>query len=265
MEIGDETLSAYLDGELTGEEREAVEQALARSPDLAERLQRLDTANARASAVFGEIDERALPEGVRQMLAPSAVGASARLHQARRARLRALGRRIFAPGLRPWAMPAAAALALVVGYVSGLTTGGLAPEPTRTALLDQTAGVIGESHPLHRVLQRAPSGESRALGETGEIEARPALSFRSEDGRYCRDLAVIGGERASRGVFCRGESGAWQLETLVAAKPAGDGYRPAAGAPPQAIQQTVDRLIAGAPLDLQAESQAIEQGWRPKE
>jgi len=257
MDIGNETLSAYLDGEVTAEDREAVELALARSPELAERLQRLDAANAHASAVFREIDARPLPEAVTDMLAAPAMEKAAEPRDGLGARLR----RLMAPAARPWAMPAAAALALVIGYIGGQMSGGPGTDPARTALLEHAAGVVAESHPLYSVLQSSGSGESRALAEGDALQATPMLSFRTDEGRYCRELAVTGASRASRGVFCRSQEGAWHVETMVAAAPAGDGYRPASLEAPPAVEQTVDRLIAGAPLDSEAEADAITRGW----
>ena len=66
--ISEETLSAYIDGELSSNERLAVDQALADSPDLRAELNALKSADEIARAAFIPVDEAPMPAGLEALI-----------------------------------------------------------------------------------------------------------------------------------------------------------------------------------------------------
>jgi hypothetical protein len=89
------------------------------------------------------------------------------------------------------------------------------------------------------------------------------VSFRARSGLYCRSF-VLRDKTALAGLACR-DQGAWRVQMLAAAAtPPGTGaYRSAGSAMPPQLAQAIDGLIAGEPLDAQAEAAARERGWMP--
>jgi hypothetical protein len=68
---------------------------------------------------------------------------------------------------------------------------------------------------------------------------------------------------AVAGVACR-EGESWRLQALAALPsriPATGTYQPAASPLPAALEQTVDALIAGDPLDAKDEAAARRKDW----
>jgi hypothetical protein len=65
------------------------------------------------------------------------------------------------------------------------------------------------------------------------------------------------------GLACR-EAAGWRLKAMAAMDHATSGsgeYQPAASALPPAIEQSVEELIVGDPLDAKAEAAAPENDW----
>jgi len=259
MKIDDEMLSAYIDGELALEQRQAVEAALADSPEVARRLDSLKGADRQADALLRQIDRQPMPDAVTQMLQSANRETPAEPEEHNVVAFRARRRGAMAVAQRGMAL--AASLALLIGFGAGLMTGNVSQDRLRTALFGQAAGKIGPAHPLYEVLQRASSGARQTL--EGDNTATVLLTFRSNDGAFCRELAVDAGTQASRGVYCHAQDGGWQVHALTSADPHPSGYAPVSSEGPALIEQSIDRLIAGQPLDAQAEARAIQNGWQP--
>lgn len=66
--ISQQQLSAYLDNELTAEQRLQVDQALACDADLRQRLQQLRIADEAARQWFSDIDSQPLPDGLENLI-----------------------------------------------------------------------------------------------------------------------------------------------------------------------------------------------------
>ncbi|PTQ12360.1 anti-sigma factor [Sphingomonas oleivorans] len=230
--IDDQTLLAWIDGELDDFTAARVAAAVKADPTLA--------AKAEAHRALG----RRLAEGFRPLLdepvalPPRRPAAIVSLAAAREARQR----KQPPAGTRPWMRYASLAATLVLGVAIGsqLTTNG----EVRTR-----DGVMVADGLLARAL------DEKLSGQDGRI--RVALSFRDKAGDYCRSFDA---ERLS-GVACR-TGGAWQMRaTTMRAAPAQTGeYRMASAGDP-AILSTVERLIAGDPLDAATERAARDRKW----
>jgi hypothetical protein len=138
-------------------------------------------------------------------------------------------------------MPGAIAASLLVGALVGR-------QSMMVASVDDRSGALALAAPISRAL------DGQLSGEAGPI--RVSLSFRGKDGGYCRSFAG----RHIDGIACR-NGGSWQLRyaSPVGADPGG-GYRMAGSDAAKAA--VVEQLIAGDPLDADAERKARAAAWK---
>jgi hypothetical protein len=252
--VSDETLCAYLDGELAPAERADLEQDLARDPALRERLERFQGVMALLNEDLADPAGETVPEPLLKAARDLAEARSAASNVVQLAPRRSL------PSAARWQLPIAAAVTLAVGGVLGGAVqawrgdGRIAQQ---VATLD--AALIVPANPLHAALERTPSGDSVTVGDN---RLHMILSFAAKDGRYCREFDVATKGAASVGVACR-DDGAWRLEVLLAAKPPEDGaYQPASGYNTKAFDDVVGALMKDAPLDKAKERDLIARNWR---
>ena len=240
MTFSDETLMAYADEELDATTRAAVEAAAAADPRLAERIARHRALRARLRAAFDPVLDEPLPG----RLLASVRAAPGAPRSARVIALRARPR---------WSWPQWGAVA--ASLVLGALLGPLLLRPA-SAPVDTRGGRMLASATLARALSEQLAGNSGAPIEIG-------VSFREKSGVYCRTF-VVHEAQSLAGLACRQRT-AWQVLALAPAEnaAAGGGYARAASALPPAVAQTLDELIAGAPLDAGAEAAARARGWNP--
>lgn len=232
--IDDGLLMAYADGELPEEEAARIERLLARDAAARERVRLYRESAALARAAFAST----LAEPV-----PAALEARVR----RLARERATDRVVPFPESRPgagrWnlrrmALPLAASLALVIGFLAGSRMG---PEDGEAVLA--------------RALETTPSGV------VGPGEVLPLLTLRRADGSWCRRFEQPRGARMVTGTACRQPDGRWRVVVLVEEAPQGtDGYRPA-GASENPLASLEARMGMRA-VDEATEEGLIASGWQ---
>jgi hypothetical protein len=104
-----------------------------------------------------------------------------------------------------------------------------------------------------------------ASGETGKVEGgamRVALSFRAKDKRYCREFAVGFAGGSGAGVACN-TGGTWQIEGWASspAKKSDGEYRTAGGPDDVLVERVMKRLGVTEALDSAGERDAIRAGW----
>lgn len=243
MTIPNETLVAYVDGELDDAARTSVEAAMAADPELARRVARQRALRDRLRATFDPVLAEPVPEHLL-----SAAGGASKPQQANGVvRLSRFSRR--------WSWPQWGALAasLILGV---LVAPLLHREPARSPVETDSRGLLA-SGALAQALSQQLASDQR-----DRAPVRVGISFRSRAGAYCRtfELSVQG---AVAGVACR-EGESWRLQALAALPsriPATGTYQPAASPLPAAIEQTVDALIAGDPLDAKDEAAARRKDW----
>lgn len=235
MEWNDDMLSAYLDGELPAETRTALEALFASDTALRSRLEQL----------------RSVDQQLKTALRLSALTVddplAARIRQSSPARVRSDPRPMRMLSRRRAGLFALAAslFGVVMGHVL-----------TRGAVNDAGSGWMTASGALAQVLELAPSGsQSTQDGETAKV----LLSFKAEDGRYCRAFDWQAGGKAAEGLACR-EADGWQLVTWQATA-ASTGFIPAAGGS-AAVDAAMDALGGSEALDAAAERELIACQWR---
>ncbi|MDN3922790.1 anti-sigma factor family protein [Roseateles violae] len=224
----DETLMAYVDGELDAAARAAFEQRLVQDPTLRQALAREQRLRETLGRAYAPVLQEPVPERLSALLKPSATVVSLDSMRAQRR----LG----------WIQWGGMAASLVLGLVLG---------PKLLGDFNQD-GLLARGT-LAQALDTRLSGES-AGGVT------PGLSFVAQGGGYCRSFTQGG----SAGLACR-EGDHWrlrQLQPLPAASPDAAAYRSAATALPPALLEAIDGLRQGDALDAEAERRARERGWQ---
>lgn len=230
--MDDATIMAFVDGELDGPARRAVETAMATDADLRGRVEQERALRRAVSEAFGGIVDEPVP---------------LRLS---RAVLRGGGGSLRPPPrVGRWA---ALAASLVVGVACGVAAGrGSAP----AGLVAERGGEMRAAGPLAKALDRQ-------LAEDAGGAIRIGLSFRDGGGRYCRTFQTRS-DKALAGLACH-DAGVWRVQAAVAAgaPAASPGYRTASSETPPLLLQAVEDSIRGEPLTADEETAARAAGWR---
>ena len=229
MTISREELAAFADDELDAARAAEVAAAIEADAELAEELRRHRELKERLGAHFAPIMDAPLPDRLTAALrsAPAEVVSLAAVRD-RRDRTR---------GFPRWSWIAAPALAAALA---------LAVFVPRGASGDYAQGALAETLDGQLIAAQAADAPTRVL-----------LSFRDEEGAYCRAFA---GE-AQSGIACRDAEG-WRLRYRgegVAVQ--GGDYR-MAGAPATAVLERAQAMASGPALDASQERAAQARGWR---
>lgn len=258
VEVPDDAmLMAFADGELPPESAAALARRIAADPALARKVAAFRGDRALLRAALDPVLAEPVPErllatlrrpapGAGPVVGPAMAGAHRRPTVLRPVR----GRQGWAP------LALAASIALLLGYGAGRlgAPDGALPAPVGLAGLAETAE-------LARLAETAPSGASAPLpgGASGILLA----TVRLPDGRFCREVEILGDGSAGTALLCRAGAGRWSVQALAAApaQPAGTSFAPAAGGSGDPLAPLWVPLGA-TPLDGPAEAAALASGWR---
>jgi hypothetical protein len=237
MSFSDETLAAYVDGELDPAAAAEIEEAARQDPRIEERIARYRALRNRLQAAYAaELDEP-VPDRLLAALqnpAPRPSTAVADLAARWRYSLAASVLIAVGAGFLAWRHSHPASMENVDGTL--IARGALA-----TGLSDQLSGPVSSGS--------GPSGSTVRIG----------LSFVAKSGNYCRTFSLS----TDAGLACR-RAGRWEilaLEKGVSAEDAGSGFRTASSAMPAKVLEAVERQMAGEPLDRAGEIAARGNGW----
>lgn len=242
MTIPQETLMAYVDGELPVEEMHHIDAELARDPELQSYVDRQMALRGALRKAFAAVLDEPLPARL-----TAAVARPASLRWRLREAIRGLAARRF---IVQSGIPAAAALAF--GVMIGVFV--MSPDDMDIGTADGNLvakGILAEA--LSQQLASEPARSSHT---------KIFLSFLDKSGHYCRTF-VTG---SAGGIACH-ESGNWQITALARSQgEAGNAgsYRPAASAMPDFVREAVTGMISGVPLDASAERKARDSGWNQR-
>jgi len=240
----DETLGAYVDGELDVAACDTIERALAQDPDLARRVEEQRRLRRALGTAFDSTLTEPLPE---------------RLLHAARGPVRDTVVDVPATRERPatWRAPQYWALAasVVVGALLGRAV--LTPDTGATLLAVGPDGAVATG--------ALATALSRQLAADRDGLVQISLSYRAKTGEYCRTFEIRGSNAAQAGLACRGPE-AWRVQVLEAFAPdaaAGAVMRPASSAGlPEGVRRAVEASIAGDVLDETDEAAARDEDWR---
>ena len=231
MSPSEETLMAYVDGELDAAVRAQVAGAIAADPQVARRVAAHEALRGRLRATFDEVLEEPLPPQLVSLV---------HLRGKRTPR-------------RAWLQWSSLAASFVLGALVWQFAARLyAPGP-----LSESHGEFVASGALARALSR-----QLAAQQNPSDSVQIGLSFRSRRGNFCRTFHLQG-SLATAGLACH-DNDAWKVQVLAhdEVSQAGTGqYRQAASPLPPTVLRAVDEMIAGEPLDAVAEAQARAAGW----
>jgi hypothetical protein len=235
MTIDDATLMAYADGELSAEERAEIERALAADPALRAQLETHQKMRAQLSGAYADVLDDPVPESLHTAARGPAPRAAEVVDFSARREAKTKW------SVREWG-------AMAASLVGGLVIG-LGAMNTQSPLIAVTADGMSARGTLERALNT-----QLASDEAGAV--RIGLSFRVEDGAYCRTFELT--ERGTSGIACRGANG-WDVPMTAAHGAQGD-IRMAGAS--EAVLNVVATMIEGDPLDAEAETTARDAGWR---
>lgn len=217
--VDEDRIIAWLDGTLSPGEAAEVAAAVTADPALAELAERHRQRQARP---------RKIPPPAR----PANVIVSLAAVRSERTRPKAARR-------RRWILPCTVGAALLAGLASGYAL-------TPKYLADRSDALL-LSPSMAQALDSQLSGQPGTLGI--------ALSFRDQDGAYCRSFLA----QHLGGVACKTD-GRWLLRYAVPGDHSPVGYR-REGAD-AANARAIASMIAGAPLGAAAERAARDARWR---
>lgn len=236
--ITDEMITAWLDGEVSPKDRQAIEAAIAASPELGIRVARLSRADRMLAPAFAETLSAPIPKRFEELLAEPKPAFAGRSLWSRMSDF-------LAP--RPVAIATAS-------LVFGIAVGGLllSHGAAGAAFEADANGQLVANHQMAVNLASAQSGGQGAL--------RIRLSMVDDAGHYCRQFETA----SAAGLACL-DGGAWKVDTLTPATPAADAdglFVMADGTPDPAIAAALERRGVREVLDRESEASAIAAGWK---
>ncbi|RUO36613.1 anti-sigma factor family protein [Aliidiomarina sanyensis] len=225
MKLTDTQLSAFLDNQLPSSEMDAIREALAIHPELADRLAALSQVDAQVSAFAQQIDGKPISAGLQR----AAFSAPAPESTSVFTRWPWLSQRSG-----PVALAASVMLMFGIGLGQWMQTAPPAQENEQWAAIEA-------------VLHSLPSGEAT---EVQGVTVQTYFSFTGADGQLCRAYQVRD-TRARDEVACLAD-GHWQAVASVYQTVAGQTEYSAASAS-VVLDSVLNQLGASAPLTLEEE------------
>jgi hypothetical protein len=253
MNFDDETLMAYVDGEVDAKLRADIDAAIANDPAVARRVEHHRAVRAKVSGAFAKVLDQPLPDrllrAARGAATPESAPAS---EQKARGNVLQFPARPSRPPATPWrgrewaAMAASLLLGALISW-KVLVTGDGAPIVAGT-----------DSLVAHGALARALDAQL-ASEQQGSEPVLIGLTFKAQSGGYCRSFEL----RATRtaGLACR-EGAEWKVTTTDATASTAGQMQQAGSALSPAILRAIEARVEGTALDAEAERSAQEAGWK---
>jgi len=243
MNVTDEELMAYVDGELDAARFELLRREIAASADLTRRVTDQQALRDRLRQAFDPVLDEPVPARLTDLASRDRVidfESSSRQRLSRSAWL--------------------SGLALAAGVVLGVALGPMLPNLVRER---PNIVSIGADVAVGGVLADALS-RRLASEQSSSDPIRLGVSFQAKSGEYCRTFISRRGDGALAGMACR-QGAEWRIDALqyVAIVPGdSNGYRQAATSLPPMILQAAEVAMTGDPLDAHGEKEARDHHWR---
>lgn len=242
-----ELLSQYLDGELAAAASRELENRLHSDSTLQSTLLRMQELNHRVRDTLAE--RESVPESIRALLtAPETDDASS----ANVLPFPVAGTERRADAAPPPRWGFALAASLVAGIALVLVSS-----------LDQApeSSLPGNDALVSRALDEQASGSDWYALDDGR-ELQPVLTFAHEDGRWCREYLLRGGESDWRAVACRSDT-RWETQAagLESYLETSGAYRPAGAADTAPVAVFINQNAADIALGREDEAALIARNW----
>ncbi|WP_158966188.1 anti-sigma factor [Paraglaciecola sp. L3A3] len=246
MKITDQMLSAFLDAELAPEDMEQVRLALETDDDLVMRMAELSQVDQWVVEHAQQIDQTPVPAKIVALAQQiDAKHANTELPTDNKVVEISKWQKVTSQISTPYSMAAGVALVVAVGMLS----------------ISQQSKQTGLSAEVAAVLDNTLSGDTRYLAEGEAVTAQ--LSFTNTERQFCRQYQMVSNQGSSAQIACKHSDG-WQVAVQSAeqgTQNTGD-YQTASSN--KQLDQMIDKMISGAPLDRTQEQQAIQQDWQSK-
>ncbi|MEQ1785214.1 MAG: hypothetical protein ABMA14_28045 [Hyphomonadaceae bacterium] len=241
----DEQLSAFLDGELSPADTEALARDMESDPQLAARAEAFGAANTAFVASAAQIDAVPLSSSLKAAM-ESPPTAKAIAFRPRSLRAFLVEHRAIAASL------------LCAVSVWGVASS-MAPQPASDPFAPGPDGVILASAPLYQVLETGRTGEARSV--SGGATATPQLTFASADGQFCRQVALTSSSSSSAAILCRDADG-WRPQVVAFGLPkSSPDYQTASADRSPALEAFLDARMSGAPMTAEEEGRLLNSKW----
>jgi len=245
MTISDETLNAFIDGELSKLEMNVVRDAIVKESDVAERVDALAALNSQVHASLSSIDTVPLSKGLGDIRKKLAVSARAEPFSGGANNIIRFPRwrKVQAAFTMPTAI--AASVAAIFGFFMNFDT-----NTNPNALTDWTA--------INDALTHQRSGAVIITNSGASFEAR--LTFLNNEGQYCRQFYVKSmNSPALQSIACRvGDD--WNLRAAI---PAGDQASYQTASSGRALDAILDTMMKDDLVSPEQEKTVIEHRWKP--
>jgi hypothetical protein len=244
----DETLMAYVDGELDAKLRAEIATAVEKEPVLARRVEQQRALRAKVAGVYTKVLEQPLPE----RLARAARGGTTPESAAARGNVLQFPARPARAPAAPWRAREWAAMAASLLLGALISWRMLAPGDGAPIVAAKDALVA------HGQLARALD-QQLASEQGGEEPVLIGLTFKARDGNYCRSFVMRA--TGTAGLACRAGTD-WQVAATDAVVLPQGRVQQAASALSPIILRAIETRGEGAILDAGAEKSAQLSGWK---
>jgi hypothetical protein len=247
MNISEEALMAYADGEADAATRALIEAAMRDDPRIVERIAQHRALREAMRAAHSSVLDEPVPERL-LAAARGRIGQPAdKVHSLAQVRDAALHKRVGARRWQPAAMAASLLVGLAVGFFTWHDSGAL--------IRIGADGRLSAGAALQEALSTQLAQDRSTIAVTG-------MSFRNKAGNYCRTFSLAGTD-AGAGLACH-EGADWNIKLLAQSAPvesSSPNFRAAASKDSPAVRAAVEQSIDGEPLDRAGEIAARQAGW----
>lgn len=246
MNITDEVVMAYADGELDPEAAAAVANEIERNPELARKVEQHRALRKQFGAAFDPVLDEPIPARLTAVISEKPLATVTQLSQKKSSGTS----QSFRESLK-W-LPIAASVAF------GVLLGAFLFNDNRNGIVADTDGVPAQGN-LARALT-----EELASRPTPDFPVRIGASYEANSGDYCRTF-IVADKGNFAGLACHPKNSdrdAWRIRVLVPVESTSDAnYRTAASAMPPAVLDQVNKEIKGEPFDAEQEARIVSRGW----
>jgi hypothetical protein len=234
MKINDETLSAFLDSELSETEMEQVRFALETDDDLVMRLAELSEVDSLVKAHAQQMDDQPYSAALSQTLAKLETNNVVQLskwQQVKQATNKGL------------------AIAASVAIVFGIAT-------TSYLQTQDNPNLVAKNIATALDTQLSTDAMTQADGRV----FKASLSFANHNNELCRQYEMTNENNTQVAIACKTAQG-WQVKAQQQQDNSSNGAQYQTAAKHGALEQVIDQMINGQPLNRNQEQQAIAQQW----
>lgn len=223
----DELICAYIDNYMSPAERLDFQKRLEQSASLRDRLAQFEQVNYASSQAYDNLLDAPLPDKITKLLEPETAKLTIPIN----------------------AFSLAASIALI-SVVVGLVFFQNQPSNLQIA--------------IEQTLDKIPSTQWINLDEAGTQKMQISLSFKHQDGRFCREYLLVNKDETSSNIACKSKTWQVMLQAENQLSLTVENYQLASHTRSEAIETYLDLSMQGDGLDAQQEQIKIANGWQEK-